>query len=382
MLFLLFQVAIAFALLVFLAIGVANRYELGRLRHAALQSRVPFVSILVPARNEAHNIERCINSLLQQRYESFEVLVLDDGSTDATPTLLAELAQHAGGVLQVLQGDPLPQGWHGKAWACQQLGEAAHGDLLLFTDADTVHHPTALARSVAALQASQASMLSMTPLQTMHSWWEKIVVPLVYVVLMNFLPLRFVRTTSIPAFSFANGQFILIERTMYRQLNGHAAVRQQLVEDVWLCMAVKKAGGRVVAINGVDLVSCRMYRSGKEVWEGFSKNIFAGLGYYHSALFGLLALIALFYIIPIALLTTSVVQANYSATHFWLPLVQVVLAFANRWLVAFTFHQSRFMVFFHPLTMVAFFAIACNSWYWIVSGKGAGWKGRRYQFTE
>ncbi|NTV17690.1 MAG: glycosyltransferase, partial [Chlorobiaceae bacterium] len=279
-----YQIAVLLSLLVFLGILLRNLIDLpglpGNVPHAG-----PLVSVLVPARNEELNIERCVRSLLRQNYAPFEILVLDDGSTDATPELLGRLVKESNGQLRVLQGEPLPEGWHGKSWACSQLGHLAKGELLLFTDADTMHAPDSLHRTVGAMQESGADMLSLMPHQELYSFWEKLVVPLVHVILMCYLPIGLVRKSRNPAFCFANGQFILFRREFYDRIHGHEAVRNALVEDVWLCKAVKKAGGSVVAFNGSDVVSCRMYRNFKEIWEGFSKNLYAALGYSTTGLF-------------------------------------------------------------------------------------------------
>jgi chlorobactene glucosyltransferase len=377
---LIYQIAVLVSLLVFLAILLRNLVDLPALPQN-LPNTGPLVSVLVPARNEALNIERCVRSLLQQNYAPFEILVLDDGSTDATFELLQTLAGESNERLRILTGEPLPEGWHGKAWACDQLGRQAKGELLLFTDADTMHAADALSRSVAAMEESRSDMLSLTPRQELCSFWEKLVVPLVYVILMCYLPLRLVRTSRNPAFCFANGQFILFRRAFYKRINGHAAVREAIVEDVWLCKAVKRAGGRVVAFNGSDAVSCRMYRSFGDIWEGFSKNLYAGLGYSTSGLFLLMVLTVAFYIAPYAFFFQALYTGQFSASLFWFPLIQITVALICRLIIARLFSQSLSMVFLHLLSQVVLLAIALNSFWVIKSGRGARWKGRCYNFT-
>ena len=375
-----YQILVLLSLLVFLGIVLRNLVDLPCMP-ANLSPSGPFVSVLVPARNEALNIERCVRSLLQQNYGSYEIIVLDDGSTDTTPELLRSLVSEAGGRLRSLKGDPLPEGWHGKSWACFQLGRHAKGELLLFTDADTIHQPDALRRSVGALEDSGADMLSLTPYQELGSFWEKLVVPMVYFILMCFLPLRLVWKSRNPAFSFANGQFILFRKDFYDSINGHAAVRGNLVEDVWLCMAVKKAGGTVTAFNGTDTVSCRMYRNGKDVWEGFSKNLFAGLGYKTLALLAMIVMTALLYIAPYAFLVRSLLISEFSVTLFWLPLIQIAVVLLSRLIIAVAFRQPLSIVLLHVFSQVVLLAIAVNSFCGIKFGKGASWKGRNYNFS-
>ncbi len=377
---LLYQILVLLLLLVFLGIVLRNLIDLPTMPEHSSDTGT-FVSVLVPARNEALNIERCVRSLLRQDYGAFELLVLDDGSTDATPELLHALARESGGRLRILTGESLPDGWHGKTWACHQLGCQAKGELLLFTDADTMHEPDSLRRAVGALQASDADMLSMTPYQELGSFLEKLVVPMVYFILMCYLPLRLVRTSRNPAFSFANGQFILFRKAMYERINGHAAVKGNIVEDVWLCMAVKKAGGIVVAYNGTDTVSCRMYRNRREVWDGFSKNLFAGLGYNTVALFAMIVMTMLLYIAPYAFFFHALMVAELNMSHFWLPLAQIAVALVTRFIIAFAFRQPLPVVLLHLFSEMVLLAIACNSFYSIKFGKGSQWKGRSYNFS-
>jgi len=375
-----YQIFVLLVLLVFLGIVLRNRIDLTDMPEDS-SGADQLVSVLVPARNEAHNIERCVRSLLQQNYDRFEILVLDDGSTDATPELLRSLVCESGGRLHLLKGQPLPDGWHGKAWACHQLGHQAKGELLLFTDADTMHQPDSLRRSVDALQDAGADMLSLTPYQELGSFLEKLVVPMVYFILMCYLPLRLVRTSRNPAFSFANGQFILFRRAMYESIHGHAAVKSDIVEDVWLCMAMKKAGGRVAAYNGTDTVSCRMYRNAREVWEGFSKNLFAALGYNTPALFAMIVVSISMYILPYLFFVRALSIAEFSMVHFWLPLTQIGVVFLCRLLVANVFRQSLLFVPLHLFSEVVLLAIACNSLCTIKFGNGSQWKGRSYNFS-
>ena len=376
-----YQILVLLSLLVFLGIVLRNLIDLPCMP-AGHSPSGPFVSVLVPARNEALNIVRCIRSLLQQDYGTFEILVLDDASTDTTPELLRSLVSESGGRLRFLKGEPLPEGWHGKSWACFQLGHQAKGERLLFTDADTIHQPDALRRSVAALQDSGADMLSLTPYQELGSFGEKLVVPMVYFILMCFLPLRLVWKSRNPAFSFANGQFILFRKDFYDRINGHAAVKGDLVEDVWLCMAVKKAGGTVTAFNGTDTVSCRMYRNGKDVWDGFSKNLFAGLGYKTPALLAMIVMTALLYIAPYAFLVRSLLISEFSVPLFWLPLLQIAVVLLSRFIVALAFRQPLSVVLLHAFSQFVLLAIAVNSFCVIKFGKGSSWKGRNYNFSR
>ncbi|TLU52625.1 MAG: glycosyltransferase [Chlorobium sp.] len=375
-----YQILVLFLLMFFLGLLLRNLIDFSFMPQKSPYAG-PLVSVLVPARNEALNIERCVRSLLQQDYGVFEIIVLDDGSTDKTPELLDGLMKESAGRLQILRGEALPDGWHGKTWACFQLSRMAKGELLLFTDADTMHKSDALRRSVGSLMDSGSDMLSIMPHQELGSFWEKLLVPLIHVILLCYLPIRLVRTSPNPAFSFANGQFILFRRDFYERIDGHAAVRNAIVEDVWLCRAVKKAGGRVAAYNGSDIVSCRMYRNFKEIWEGFSKNLFAAIGYSTPGLFMLVTVIAALYVAPYLFIASSVLMGDFSVSMFWLPFFQITVAIICRLAIARVFHQSLILSLLHVISQSVLIAIAINSFMMIKYGKGAYWKGRNYNFS-
>lgn len=383
MLLIFYQLIVLLSLLVFAGILLFNLSELQNLPESpAASGELPFVSVMVPARNEEHSIEACVLSLLAQDYPRYEVVVLDDGSEDATLDILRRLEASSGARLRIAEGEPLPDGWHGKAWACRQLGDLASGELLLFTDADTRHKPGSLSRSVAALHASGADMLTLTPYQEMEGFLEKLVIPLVYFILMCYLPLRFVRTSPKSVFCSAIGQFMLFRRDIYRSIGGHRSVKKSIVEDVWLCRAVKKAGGRVAVFNGVDVLSCRMYRSSGEIIRGFSKNLFAGLGYRSSLLFGLVILTLAFHVIPYGFLLVALQQGDFGTSLFLLPLLQIALALFCRVLIAVRFSQPAGFAFLHALSQLVLVAVALNSFAITRFGKGSQWKGRYYKFVS
>src|ERR1700736_173985 len=163
---------------------------LPRLRPEAPSAATPSVSVLVPARNEAPRIRACLESLIAQNYPSLEIVVLDDESQDATPEIVRSLgfSTDPGSIRRLLTGEPLPWGWTGKSWACQQLAEAASGEYLLFTDADTVHHPEAISSAMEAAQRFRADLLTLWPQQTTVTFAEKLIIPLLFVVAGSYLP--------------------------------------------------------------------------------------------------------------------------------------------------------------------------------------------------
>jgi glycosyltransferase involved in cell wall biosynthesis len=226
------------------------------------------VSIIIPARNEERNIGRCLESLVDQEGVSFEILVVDDHSTDGT----RRIAESFAGV-RVLAAPPLRPGWTGKANALQSAAPLARGEWLLFTDADTVHAPGSLARSLAEAKAHQVSLLSYSPRQETGSFWERAVQPVIFAELSRkFVYDRINDAQSESA--AANGQYLLISRKVYDALGGHAAVKGSLLEDVDLARAVKRAG-KLRFRYAPDAVSARMYRGAGELMAGWTKNLAA-----------------------------------------------------------------------------------------------------------
>jgi chlorobactene glucosyltransferase len=211
--------------------------------------------------------------------------------------------------------------------------------------------------------------------------WEKVIVPLVHFSVLCYLPVKNVWQSTSQAFVFANGQFMLFSREVYDKIGGHESVKNALVEDVWLCKAVKKVNGKPMVFRGVEEVSCRMYRNFKDAYEGFSKNLFPGLGYNLLAITMISLLSALFYIVPFGFLAYGFISGQFTLTLFILPLIQILLGLLLRVVIAIWFKLSLPESLLHFLSISVFILIAINSVRWIKFGRGALWKGRRYKFS-
>lgn len=237
---------------------------------------LPLVSVLIPARNEERCIVRCLESVLHQTYPHYEVIVVDDGSTDATPALLA-CAAHRHPRLRVLRNETLPVGWTGKNYACWRAVAAAQGEWLLFLDADTAASPHLLASIMVAARQQQVDLLSLFPLLEMETFWEQLFLPAFRAMIYAAFPLERVNAPdALPHEVVANGQCLLVRRDWYAAIGGHAAVRNAVLEDVSLGQRLRASGGSVGAAPGLHLIRVRMYTSRQEVLEGLTKNAFAG----------------------------------------------------------------------------------------------------------
>lgn len=228
---------------------------------------VPAVSVIVPARNEEQCLGRCLESLAGQQGVAFEILVVDDGSTDRTRAI-AESFPRA----QVLDAGPLPQGWTGKNHAVWHGAQRARGRWLLFTDADTVHEPGSLAAAVAEAEQHVAALLSYSPRQEVESFWEKALMPVIFAELAATYPPSKVCNPKSPV-AAANGQYLMMSREAYDAVGGHRAVAGTLLEDVALARLVKQSGRVLRFRYGGEAVRTRMYRSLGQMWEGWTKNL-------------------------------------------------------------------------------------------------------------
>lgn len=340
-----------------------------------MPSSFPRLSILVPVRNEEQNIRDCVHSLLAQDYPDLELLLLDDDSCDASGRILKELAREDARV-QVIQGAPLPPGWIGKHWACHQLAHAAQGEFLLFLDADTRYEPQALRLAMAALLAERADLLSLFPRQEVYSWAERLMVPVMHWSIFSFFPLLLAYHLPIPALAVSNGQFMLFRRSAYEQIGGHAAVRQNVVDDMALTRRVRAHRLRWRLLDGNPYVRCRMYHNFREVYEGFGKSLFAFFGYnVPLLLFVWLWLLMLFWE-PLVVLGLGVMGIVVSAANMvlagWAVVLSVLLWGLNHW----RFGYRLYLVLCYPLSILLAVAIALSSVYLTLSGRGM-WKGRR-----
>jgi chlorobactene glucosyltransferase len=346
-----------------------------------IRAGTPLVSVIIPARNERRNIERCVRSILTSTYAPLEVIVVNDHSTDGT----GELARAIAAIeerLRVIDAPDLPEGWFGKQWACATGARAARGELLLFTDADTRHGDDLIVRSVNAMRDDRAEMLTIAGHQEMHSFWERVIQPQLFAM----LSVRFGGTDHVSHAKrvedvIANGQFILVRRDAYDDVGGHESVRDQVAEDLMMAQAFFRAGKRRLMMIGVHQFSTHMYASLSELINGWRKNIYAGGR--HSVLGGALGRAAY----PFILLAVPLVGL--------LPVVSWPLALAgllsSAWMIWSTLSFGITLLFWaaiyrftgepiayallYPLGLAMLFYIAVGA---VLRGRRVEWKDRTY----
>jgi chlorobactene glucosyltransferase len=345
---------------------------------ADVPADAPLVSVIIPARNEIRNIERCARSVLSAAYPSLEVIVVNDHSTDGTGDAARAIAAEDSR-LRVVEAPDLPDGWFGKQWACTTGASAARGTLLLFTDADTWHASDLLPRSVNAFRMRNADLFSVAPHQEMHSFWERVIQPIIFGLLsIRYGGLEHVSNTRNPMHVIANGQFILVRRDVYDAMRGHERVKDCVAEDLALAQEWVRAGRTLVMMVALRQMSTHMYASLGEVIGGWRKNIFAGGrnaamgGRLGVALFPLvLVATPLFGLAPVIALVLAALGVLPAAWLIWSATI-VVVALVFWGVIYHAMGENPLGAVLFPLGLALLFYIAV----------GAVWRGQRVQWKE
>ena len=332
----------------------------------------PTVSAIVPARDEEASIAAAVESLAAQP-EITEIIVINDQSTDGTAAELDRLSALYP-QLRVLQTSALPNGWVGKNYAVSLGAAQATGNWLLFTDADGVHLPGSTAHALADAAATGAGLVSYSPEQEMHTWWERALIPFIYARLGQKFSYEAVNDPESPA-AAANGQYLLIRREDYERIKGHAAVAGEVLEDVALAQLAKQAGIRLHFASGFGIIRVRMYRTLGAMWQGWTKNLFPLIGGTSGGTSRAVGreLRGVVPWIPLLLLLLT-------PLHLTLGVLGVVLLAGRHAAYAATLRRNRFpaalAIYYMPA--VALYAAVLLTSEWRYAHGSVSWKGREY----
>jgi len=338
-----------------------------------LTERLPLVSILLPARNEERTIRKCVESLLTQDYPHFELIVLDDNSTDKTYEILQEIAEKHK-KLKVLKGASLPPDWHGKNWACHQLSQRAKGKWLLFTDADTVHRPCSVSTAMASGLKNASDFVTCIPRLEARTWSEHIYMPIIHVVFYVLIPFYLLNFFGVSRIPFAMGPFMLIKRKMFYAIGGYERLKNSLIDDLSMAKAVKENKGKITVFDGSSTMKIRFYTSFRELWNGFSKNSYEAIEkkpYYAAGIF----LVSYFLFIYPYLSLWHAFESNHG---YLIPVVQVGIICMIKIILALRFRTSLFCALLNPLTVILALLILFNSLRLCLFKKKVEWKERYY----
>ncbi len=348
-----------------------------------LPERPPMVSVIVPARNEEKNIRSCLRSLVDQDYPDYEIIVVDDRSTDNTAAIVLQMAAEEPRI-RLVKGKRPTGTWLGKSHALHQGVLVAQGSWFLFVDADTWHHPHSISSCMHHCLTHKVDMLSLYPHFVCESFWEKVVQPAVGRIILFAAPLWLVNSTAKiwRIFYMAIGQFILIRKDTYEAVGGHAAIRSLVTEDVELAKRVKKAGYRLHFLYGIDLLHTRMYTRFSEMWRGWSRSFYPGMG--NSVPIALIdtSLLFIFGTLPYlslpitGLLLVAGLDVPVVRTIFTISLYTWAIIFVTTLIVRWRLKEYPSHFFTCPLGGIMVQWIALHSIYAYTCNKKVLWKGR------
>lgn len=344
-------------------------------------SPAPLVSIILPARNEAAHIEPCMRALLASQYPDFELIVVDDHSTDGTGAIARRIGADDPRV-RIVDNPELPPDWFGKQWACHTGAGLARGAILLFTDADTRHGPECLPRAVNAMRERGAALFSVAGQQVMGSFWERVVQPHIFMlILARYGGMESMSRRREPTGKIANGQYLMITRECYDGLGGHAAVRSHVAEDLMLAQTATRHGYSVQMVAGLEHLSTRMYDGLGDLVRGWGKNVWAAgrdtlpLGPVGRAILRVtFPAPMLWELIPVTAALLGAVGFASPAVGAWGTLVYLITAAG--WCVPYRGAKtSMWYAWLYPLaSLVVGYILIGAAW----RGARVEWKGRAY----
>ncbi|MCI4330935.1 MAG: glycosyltransferase family 2 protein [Thermoplasmata archaeon] len=330
----------------------------------------PKISVVVAARNEELDLPECLDGLLRQDYPELEIVVVDGGSEDRTREVARARAPRIG----LMEEPPLPAGWVGKNWACHTGAQAMDGDWLLFTDADMRYDPGAIRAAFEWAEREKADLVTLQGRVEMVGFWERMILPFHTQMVLAYFRVPRVNHDSSRA-AVANGQFTLVRRSAYLSVGGHEAVRGAVLEDVRLAQQFRRAGLRLRVAWAPDLLSTRMYRDRRELFEGLLRNVH-GTRFAATRQVGfLVGLIGLFWlplvVLPLGLWYGSLPLIGMGA-FLWVALFGKHVAFS-----AATKGSASYGLLF-PASVGFYVVLVGVSLVRGLRGRPIAWKGRNY----
>jgi len=355
----------------FFVVTLSNIVYLRRATARARDTTGPLVSVIVPARDEERSIARCVNSLLAQDYTNYEVLVVDDESSDATGAIVSDAAMRDDR-LKLVPSAPLPDGWIGKPHALSRGVAASSGEILVLTDADTVHEPSSISWAVTNLRVHDADLLSGYLRQEYGSLGEAITVPILYAMMM-LVPLSLVPRKTHPRIAFSIGQFVVTRRDALDGVGGFEAIRDEIAEDMAMGMRMKEYGYRVVFLDAKEVASCRMYTGFRDAFDGLKRTIYSAVGGRPSAVVAISAIVLGLIVMPVVLALVSAARFESPA----LPVAVAIALFVAQWAaLGWDRNLPLSTVALYPLVFLNLVLILGASMMGTGFGLGVTWKGR------
>ena len=342
-----------------------------------LMSRLPTktVSVIIPCRNEADDIRGCIDSVLDQDYSRFEVIVADGNSEDGTWDILKSYGDR----IKAIREEERPAGWTGKNWGAYLGYRASIGEILLFVDGDMVLSPETVSKSVMSMSHERADLLSLGPRMVMKGFWEKLMLPLfAQFIMLLYMPPLMNRDRGRRA--MANGQYMMMDRKAYEKCGTHRAISGKIVEDVNLAKLFRKNGMKIRFYWASGYLSTRMYRNGGELWEGVVRDIQGEVGRkYHVHLAGILYLVLTFYL-PFWMLYFSAAGANFLLLV--IALMSITFILLRMLIFQIGTESPAYMALLFPVSIGVYTLISVTAFLRAVGGYTVVWKKRNYSMTR
>ncbi|MSW98595.1 MAG: glycosyltransferase [Actinobacteria bacterium] len=338
-----------------------NALTMRVVRAAGSRDITESIAILIPMRNEERNVTECVESALAStQLSNFSVTVLNDNSTDQTERLLTDFGPR----IKVLQGAALPAEWMGKNFALSQLSERSGAEFLVFSDADVRLTPKAISSSVALMQRLNWDYISPYPRQVARSFAELLIQPLLQWSWMSSVILRIAEKSQRPSTTIANGQLFIVRRSAYEEIGGHENIKNEVLDDMELARELVRHGFRGGVADASQVVSCRMYESGKELIEGYTKSLWRAFGGVSGT------------VLAILILTWTSLTPFYGAlTGSLLACGGLVLTTLSRVVVAIRTRSNVWLSLLHPLAILFLLLLIALSWMKKRNGT-LQWRGR------
>ncbi|MDP3919670.1 MAG: glycosyltransferase [Candidatus Omnitrophota bacterium] len=346
----------------------------------ALEEQNELVSVIIPAKNEEKNIEFCVNSLLNQDYAKFEIIVINDNSTDRTETILRNLGAEAPslrGRMKYMNAPETPPGWTGKNFAIHTGVAEARGNWLLFTDADTRHEPSSIRASMQHVLSRDIAFLTLLPRCLVKSFWEYLIQPCAMALIGLWFPLERVNHPRSSVY-FANGQYLLIQKNLYRKLGGHESVKEAYLEDFALMKKSKQSGSHTQCAFGMDVYGTRMYDSFAGIWKGWRRIFLHAFERKPAPLVGktisLVAFSVLPYLFLIPLTRLALTLPEQYGFLWGASLVLLIFILGTAWKAYSIVRAKRLFALLYPLAAFIVSIILLDATWMALTKKATTWR--------
>lgn len=371
---------IIFALISFLIILINNIFYLEDEKEFTPLKEFPSVSVIIPARNEEKNIGKCLEGILNQDYKNFEVIVVDDESKDNTP-LIVEKFREKDKRIKLLRINFLPEGWMGKNYACWQGFKNSSGKFILFTDADTRYlNKKTIEYAVSKMLEKELKLLSLVPKIEAKTFWEKIFMPLWSFAFISFFPLKLLSFKKYKKAAFAIGPFMMFEKRFYEEIRGHKAIKDEIVDDVYLAKRTKEKGGKIALLDGKEFIKVRFYTNYSEMKRGTVKSAFGAFSYSYRNLFLFLTIFFIIFGLPFINFTRGILLSSSSLMK--ISFLEISLIYLLKFISdAYNSHDLKFTLLF-PLSLLTGIYLCLLSAKEAFLKRGYIWKERFYTIPE